>query len=347
MEAVGEMQDASGTPAKLSSWASHAVVAGSLLGMWLSPSTPLFLAAWVVFFGWATLRVAGGNSTWFAPVLVLATGVLPVVPLLTPLEHGPFLVLAAAMATGVFPFHLWLSALERRARPGEFQLVLLGQPGLVWLHRFVTTHGESFHGEAHDVLLAGFVASALVMTGLGLVRREPQRAISALMLSQSMLALAGAVSGEGGWVAARLLWLSMAAGTVVLQGVIHELRRTHGVLTIASDHGLAASEPALHRVFVTMGWLMVGVPGGVAFFAEDLLFHSIVEHSGVATMAFLLSAALNAVVFYRVYVGLFAGPSRKHPVVAPTTTRRRWLQVVFVALIVVVLVGGLWPALFL
>lgn len=332
---------------------SYAVAVGAVLGLWLAPTTATFLVAWAVLFAWATVRVAGGASTWVALVVVLASGVVPMVPLVTRFEHGPFVVLAAMMAAGVVPFHLWLSALERRARPAEFQLVLLGQPGLVWLHRFVTTHGEAFHGREHAVLLGGFVLSALVMTGFGLVRREPRRALTALVSSQSMLALSGAVSGEAGWAAARLLWLAMAAGTVVLQGVVFELERTYGVTRLAPDHGLAAAEPALHRVFVTMGWLMVGVPGGVAFFAEDLLFHSIVEESGVATFAFLLSAALNAAVFYRVYIGLFAGPTRHAAPHARVVTtgrrwvRRRWTYAVMLAAVVVVLAGGLWPALFL
>ncbi|MFZ5440556.1 MAG: proton-conducting transporter membrane subunit, partial [Myxococcota bacterium] len=270
------------------------------------------------------------------------------------LEHAPqpLVVLAAAMAGGVVPFNLWLSGLERRARPLEFQVVLLGQPGLVWLHRFVSTHGDALHGTAHEVLLWGFVSSALLKTGLGLVRREPRRALSALVVSQSMLALAGAVTGESGWAAARLLWVAMATGTVVLQGVVFELERTYGITRLAPDHGLAAAEPALHRLFVTMGWLMVGVPGGVAFFAEDLLFHSVVEESGAATFAFLLSAALNAAVFYRVYVGLFSGPTT-HPVAVPVIAqgrrwvRRRWTLAVMLAAVLVVLVGGLWPAFFL
>lgn len=336
---------------QVASRVSYAVVVGAVLGLWLAPTTPLFLVAWALLFGWATARVAGGRSTWLAPAVVLACGVVPMVPLVTKLEHGPVVVLAAMMAAGVVPFHLWLSALERRARPAEFQVVLRGQPGLVWLHRFVTAHGEAFHGTAHDVLLGGFVVSALVMTGLGLVRREPRRALTALVLSQSMLALAGAVTGESGWAAARLLWVAMAAGTVVLQGVVFELERTWGVTRLAPDHGLAAAEPALHRLFITMGWLVVGVPGGMAFFAEDLLFHSIVEESGVATVAFLLSAALNAAVFYRVYVGLFSGPSVH--AAAPRVTvgrrwvRRRWTLMVMLAAVLVVLVGGLWPAAFL
>jgi|APLak6261675434_1056106.scaffolds.fasta_scaffold00072_20 hypothetical protein len=326
---------------------SHGVLVAAVLGLWLAPSVSLFLVAWAVFFTWATVRVSGGASTWFATGLMLACGAVPVIPLVWPAASVPLTVLAAAMATGVVPFNLWFSALERRVRPSEFQVVLLAQPGLVWLHRLVSERGDVFHGDARLVLLFGFVASALLKTGLGLVRKEPQRALSALVLSQSMLALAGAVSGEAGWSAARLLWLSMALGSVVLQGVVFELKRTHGVLTLAVDHGLAASEPGFHRLFVTMGWLMVGVPGGVAFFAEDLLFHSIVEESGVATMAFLLSAALNAVVFYRVYIGLFAGPSRVHPVKTPSSPRRRVVMAAMLLLVVVMLIGGLWPATFL
>jgi NADH:ubiquinone oxidoreductase subunit 2 (subunit N) len=323
------------------------VVLAAVLGLWLAPSTPLFLAAWALLFAWATARVAGRPSTPLAPALVLACGVVPVIPLLSRGAPAPLVVLAAAMAAGVVPFHLWLSALERRAPPREFLVVLLGQPGLVWLHRYVTAHGEAFHGATRDVLLGGFVLSALVMTGLGLVRREPRRALAALASSQSMLALAGAVTGERGWAAARLLWISLTSGSAVLHAVVFALERRYDVRRLAQDHGLAAAEPSLHRVFVTMGWLMVGVPGGIAFFAEDLLFHAIVEESALATLAFLLSAALNAAVFYRVYLGLFSGPATRPPRPdAPAETSPGGVAWMLAAVLLVIL-GGVAPGWFL
>ncbi|MBE2248685.1 MAG: hypothetical protein IAE78_03975 [Myxococcus sp.] len=336
---VPVMLDAAAPVAGLSPRASVVLGLGAAAGLWLAP-TPLFLVAWVAFFGWLLARVARSRHLLSA-ALVGVAGLLPGVTWALGIDAGPLPPVAVMVAGGVLPFHLWFTALEHRLRPSELQVVLVAQPGVAFLHRWVTEHHDHLPGQRW--VLAGFVVTALAQTGLGLVRASPRRALTALTLSQSALLLAGAVAHEAGWQAARLLWLSLAAGAVVLHSVAHELERKYGATTLAPAHGLAAAEPMLHRAFVGMGWLFVGLPGGVAFFAEDLLFHALVETSVAATFAFLGSVALNAVVFYRVYLGLFAGPARR-PAVTPPSRRGAW---VYLALLAVVVAGGLCPQLFL
>jgi formate hydrogenlyase subunit 3/multisubunit Na+/H+ antiporter MnhD subunit len=258
-------------------------------------------------------------------------------------ESGPLPALAVIIAAGVVPFHLWLTALEHRLTPAELQVVLVAQPGLAFLHRWESLHHAELPGASWA--LAALVVSALAQTGLGLIRTSPRRALNALTFSQSALLVAGAVAHEAGWQAARLLWLSLAVGTLVLHSIAGELERTWGVHRLAPDNGLAAVEPMLHRSFVAMGFLFVGIPGGAAFFAEDLLFHSLVETNVTATVVFLAAVALNAVVFYRLYLGLFAGPTR--PRTPHPTLRSPSLGYVYLALLGVVVLGGLWPGLFL
>ncbi len=59
-------------------------------------------------------------------------------------------------------------------------------------------------------------------------------------------------------------------------------------------------EPALHAAFVACGWAFVGVPGGKAFFAEDLLFYELVHAAPLATILLVATTGCNAVALYRV-----------------------------------------------
>ncbi|MFO0594370.1 MAG: hypothetical protein U0228_03675 [Myxococcaceae bacterium] len=318
---------------------SAIIAPGALMTtLWLAPTERAFQVAWVGFTAWGALRAAQKGRPFNAAVVALA-GAAALIPML--FDVPPTVVLIAALcAAGAFPFHLGTFALERGLLLAEFQLVLLGQPGLAWLHRYTTVHGP-ITGPTFGWMLGAFVCSAVLMTGLGLVRQRPSRAVTAILLSQSMLALAGALGGEAGWGAARALWASMALATIVLQGTVRRLALHYGATHLDQAWGLAETEPRLHKAFLTMGWLSIGVPGGIAFFAQDVLFHAVIEHSIAATMVFLVSAALNAIVFYRVYLSLFTGPPRFARVETPSSWR---LDAIFLLCVVLVVLGGLWPA---
>ncbi len=320
------------------------------VGIWVAPTRPLFIASWVVLFAWACVRAGmdeRGRVTR-VPILPLLAGLLTTGLAIWGAPSQPLAALGAAVAGGLMPFHLWLEGLRRRLKHQEFLLLLLCQPGVVWLHRFVEGNPAALHGGLGNVLLVLFVMSAILQSGLGLVRREPARAISAITLSQSCLLMAGAFSGHVGWEAARTLLVATVAGTLVLLSVIGMLRDTYGIERLAPDNGLADVAPDLHRLFLAMGWLFVGFPGGLAFFAEDLLFHALLEHSTAATLGFLFAAGLNAIVFYRVYTGLFCGSTRPElrEASAPPTASRRLRVALLTAVTALIILGGIAPALF-
>jgi NADH:ubiquinone oxidoreductase subunit 4 (subunit M) len=327
---------------------SLGVGGAAAVGLWVAPTRSLFVVSWVALFAWACVRAGLGGRGRVArfPVLPVLAGVLTTGLALWSTPARPLAALAAAVAGGTLPFHLWWEDLRRRLTRQEYLLLLLCQPGVAWLHRFVEANPTTLHGYLGSVVLVLFVLSALLQSGLGLVRREPSRALAAITLSQSCLLMAGAFAGNVGWEASRMLLIAMVAGSFVLLSITGLLRDVYGIEQLASDHGLANVAPDLHRLFIAMGWLFVGLPGGLAFFAEDLLFHSLLEHSTLATVGFLFATGLNAIVFYRVYLGLFCGPTRPELRGVPVTATRRWLVVVMTAVTALVILGGLAPSLF-
>lgn len=319
-------------------------------GIWLAPTRSLFIVSWVLLFAWACVRAyfrARERGIVSYPVLPMLAGLLTTALAIWGTPSQPLAALGAAVASGVMPFHLWIENLHRKLNRQEFMLLLLCQPGVVWLHRFVEGNPTVLQGHLGNALLVLFVMSALLKSGLGLVRTDPARAISAITLSQSCLVLAGAFSGTVGWHAARTFLLATVAGSYVLLSIVGMVRDGYGIQRLAPDNGLADVAPDLHRLFLAMGWLFVGLPGGLAFFAEDLLFHALLEHSIPATLGFLFATGLNAIVFYRAYMGLFCGTPRLElrdaPVPTPSRRRRVLLLTAVTALVVL---GGIAPALF-
>jgi NADH:ubiquinone oxidoreductase subunit 4 (subunit M) len=346
---LGEGQMAASVPARATGGWSWGVGAAAALGIWVAPTRPLFIVAWVAFFVWLCVRasVGGPGRSARLPLLPMAAGLVTTVLAIWTSPGQPFAVLGAAVAGGLLPFHLWVEDLRRRLPWQEFMLLLLCQPGVAWLHRAVGENPSALTGSLGTVVLVLFVASALVQSGLGLVRKEPTRAISAITFSQSWLLMAGAFAGHIGWESARVLLLSTIAGSFVLVAITGLLQDTYGVRQLAPDNGLAEVAPDLHRLFIAMGWLFVGLPGGLAFFAEDLLFHALLEYSLTATLGFLLATALNGIVFYRVYAGLFCGPTRPELRDPPSSAAsRRWRVALLTAVTGLVILGGFVPSLF-
>jgi NADH:ubiquinone oxidoreductase subunit 2 (subunit N) len=319
------------------------------VGIWAAPTRPLFIVSWVALFTWACVRAGSGarGQAPSVPLLPLAAGIITTGLAFWSSSAPPLAALGVAVAGGAIPFHLWREELRRRLGHQEYLLLLLCQPGVAWLHRFMEASPTALRGGFGSGVLVLFVASAILQSGLGLVRREPARALTAITLSQSCLLMAGAFAGQVGWEAARTLLLATVAGSLVLLSITGLLRSTYGIERLAPDNGLAQVAPDLHRLFIAMGWLFVGIPGGLAFFAEDLLFHALLEHSLAATAGFLFASGLNAIVFYRVYAGLFCGSPRLELRARPeAAAERRWLVALLTLITALAVLGGIAPALF-
>jgi formate hydrogenlyase subunit 3/multisubunit Na+/H+ antiporter MnhD subunit len=177
------------------------------------------------------------------------------------------------------------------------------------------------------------------------VRHDPLRAVVAITLSQSTLMVAGAMADTAGFAAEYGMLAGTNLGATGLVLVLADLRRRYGVTRLLPDNGLADAEPVLSRHFLVLGWLFVGLPGGIVFFAEDLLFHALVQHSAWSAAAMIGASVLNAVAFHRVFLGVFSGQMR--PGLHASGPVPKLLPDLLQVLTVVMLGLGFWPGLLL
>lgn len=315
--------------------------------MWWSPNHAVFTAGLLTVLGMPLLRsspLGGGRSTLrelHAPLLVFAVAVL----------HGlwpfsaPIALLALGLVGAAFPAQLWLESLRGRLPSNEFLLLLLAQPGLALAVHILGPQTVTLDAHARLWLSAWFVVGAIVQTGLSLVRTQPVRAVFALGLSQASLLIAGAMVSTHGYDAEYSMLVGADLGLAGLVMVLAELQRRYPFDHLAPDNGLAESEPVLARLFLVIGWFFSGLPGGVIFFAEDLVFHALVEHSNWLTAGMIFVSAMNGVGFYRVYLGVFSGRTR--PGLTGSGRPRAWLPPLLRLLVIATLVFGFVPQLLL
>jgi hypothetical protein len=65
-------------------------------------------------------------------------------------------------------------------------------------------------------------------------------------------------------------------------------------------------------LFMVFAFFLMGAPGGLTFFAEDLLFHSLLEIHPFFTISHILLMCFNGIGLYRIYSYLFMGPYQGH-----------------------------------
>ncbi|MFO1030609.1 MAG: proton-conducting transporter membrane subunit [Planctomycetota bacterium] len=329
---------------------SRIAIAWSAAGagaMWWSPNHAVFTAGLLTVLGLPLLRSSpfgGGRGTlreMHAPLLVLLVAVL----------HGiwpfsaPIALLALGLVGAAFPAQLWLESLRGRLPSNEFLLLLLAQPGLALAVHILGPQTVTLDEHERLWLSSWFVVGAIVQTGLSLVRTQPVRAVFALGLSQASLLIAGAMVSTHGYDAEYSMLIGADLGLAGLVMVLAELQRRYPFDHLAPDNGLAESEPVLARLFLVIGWFFSGLPGGVIFFAEDLVFHALVEHSNWLTAGMIFVSAMNGVGFYRVYLGVFSGRTR--PGLTASGRPRTWLPHVLRLLLVATLLFGFVPQLLL
>jgi NADH:ubiquinone oxidoreductase subunit 4 (subunit M) len=311
------------------------VVVMASFALWLLHDSVAVVVAWtiaIVAFAAAATR----PSLWIVAPGV--AGLLLVVPGIADALPTWARALLLAVVAGVVPAHLWLEDLRRRVPASIFIVFLVAQPGTALVWHVITSSPPP--PAVADVFAALGVVGAVAHAGLALVRKTASRGLAGIAWSQRSMILVGLASGHHGNDAARLMVVACLLGALVLLGGDLHLRRRFHVDALAPDNGLAPRAPLLTAAMLVSGWVFVGLPGGLTFFAEDLLFSALFEQSPWLTLALVVASGLNAIAFYRVAIGLFGGVARPEiPRVIADVRVERALMV----LTVVAVAAGLWP----
>lgn len=253
-----------------------------------------------------------------------------------------FLMLAILLRKGIFPAHSWvISSLDHgpllpagllmNAHLGAF---LAGRIAIPLLPQV-----------AHDVfpLLSDLALLTAAYTAIvAIAEREPRRLIALLAISQASSILAGIESMTAeGTTGALVLWLVVVTSTTGLIVIYRAIEvRVAGDIANAKFLGLAQQMPRLAVFFAICGLALVGIPGTLGFFAEDLLLHGTLESHPQIGLLLPLATALNAIHIFRLFSKLFLGSKGSKAPLPDALPRERW---VLAACILFLVLGGLMP----
>jgi NADH-quinone oxidoreductase subunit M len=249
-------------------------------------------------------------------------------------------LLAVAVREAALPVHGWLPAIAERAPLGLVVALVAPQPGV---HAQLTVCGDLTGGElAHGFAAVG-ACTAVVGAMLGTVQADARRAAAWLLISQTGLVAFGlenaSVVGRTGAV---LSWQVMALAMSGFVMTIAALEARRGSLSLREPGGSFARTPRMAVAFLFLGFASVALPLTLGFVAEDLLVQGSVDDYPLVAFAVIVATALNGITVMRCFFVLFSG-SRRHRGEHDLTRREAGALTVVMA---VLLLGGLWPVLF-
>lgn len=284
----------------------------------LSARTPLTLALFWVLSGAPTLAELRGRRGWrIFLVQHVMSSTLVVAGVLVAKTHGalvslaaPLLVLGIMVREGIFPFHAWVPRFFVRAPLGSALVFVQPQLGAYVLARWVVA--DPLGGSASWLLDVLGVVTMIYGASLALGQRSARRALGYLSVSQSALVLLGlADGGLLGATGALLVIIAVGLAQTGFGLALSATEARRGPLRLDVDGGGHATTPALAGATLMLGLASVGIPGTLAFVAEDLVFHATLEARPWVGVAMVLATAINGIAVLRIAFRLFGGRARR------------------------------------
>ncbi|MBX3247605.1 MAG: hypothetical protein KF901_10550 [Myxococcales bacterium] len=224
----------------------------------------------------------------------------------SPRLAGALLVLGVLIREGVVPFHAWVPSLYERAPLGSALLFSRAQVGAYLLARVLVASPLGSSATWGLDLLGAMT----MLYGAALALGQPgvRRALGYLATSQTAIVLLGLA--DGGPIGARGAVLAIVSVGLAQTGLglalwVTEARRGELRLDGAGE-GVAAT-PALAGATLFLGLACVGLPGTLAFVAEELVFHATLEARPWIGVAMVTATAINGVLVLRIALRIFAG----------------------------------------
>jgi NADH-quinone oxidoreductase subunit M len=228
-------------------------------------------------------------------------------------------VIAFMMRVGLFPFHMWVPRVHEKT-PFGISLSFV-QPQIASLLLLKLVLSNKLHDYVYFIhVVAGF--TCLYAAVIGLRQGTLRRAFSYLSLSYSALAIVGigmisqdikmplTETSQMGFVGAMLVIMSVGLAHTAFGVALWNTESRRGFLSLEIYHG--SRTPLLALAVLILGLTSIGFPGTMAFVAEDLVFHAVLEDKPFIGVMLVMATAINGISVLRVNYKLFGGAFREY-----------------------------------
>lgn len=220
-------------------------------------------------------------------------------------------ITALLMRQSQFPFHMWLHEVQisRTLYPSLVFFTTLQTGFLVYAKSFLHTYTSSI---LHQFIPTLTIGSGLLLAVYAIKNKDILTKHLMIIISQSSLPLAAyhsfsSTSATGGL---------MFAMVIALSGIVFGLLAFHiytqkNITSLDEYHSLYRSNKNLAAIYFVCGFSLVGLPFTVGYFAEDILFHGLIETSTFLAPLYIVMTAINGYNVFLAFNRIFFGHTQK------------------------------------
>jgi len=277
-----------------------------------------------------------------APLDLIAISRAEVAP---PALAGWLFLFAGLLRMGIVPLHLWLTAAVARAPGYSAMLALLTPLGSFALGRVVIPLFPHVCEQFSTPLVLLGAVTAVYGALLAAGQHDLRRVLAYFWVSQMGLVLAGLAALNAPSVAGALM---QAMSSVVEVGglmlIALEVEARAGTTDMRLLGGLVRHAPRMATGFLLLSAAAVGFPGTISFVAEDLAIQGLLRQHAIVAGVLLVVTAVNGIVLFKAWKLVFLGPPSPHaPALRSFEDLHGWEYLASVAMMGILLVGGLLP----
>lgn len=257
------------------------------------------------------------------------------------------LLIGFGVKAPLVPLHTWLPQLANEGPVAVTALIAGLKIGAFGLIRFAFPLApEAAH--TFQWLLVGLGSAGILYGALvALAQTNLRPALAYLGISHVGLVILGLATfrqaGIEGAVFELLNFTVIAGGSFLM---LEFLRQRTGTTDVASLGGATKHLPWLGSFFLLLGLASLGLPGTSGFPAEFLIILATLQTHTGAGIAVLAAMVIGSGCFMVLYQRAFFGPAKNQALMEAEDLRLRE-RLLLIALALVVLVTGFYPALFL
>lgn len=195
-----------------------------------------------------------------------------------------------------------------------------------------------------EMLILGLLMGlAFLWATQSIVQDTAAKSMWSMFLSLLALGISGALCDDVGQLGSFFLIVNYGLSFFVLFAIQTYLQKKYQANSLGHYWGLATQEKKLEVLFLLAGLLAIGLPGGLAFLGEDLIFHALLSKSPWFTGIHVVLMGLNGIGFLRIYQHLFLGRSHLIERDGEAKVVSHWKILGLVLPLIVILILSVYP----
>lgn len=221
---------------------------------------------------------------------------------------GFFLIMAAFIRQGLFPFHLWVkSCVDVNPFPLKMSFYL-SNLGFVLFYKMVMPLITFEMSAAFHYVGIYAVVSSFYLANLAFVQNKMRMSFLYIMLSHFSILFAGLeLNSMIGKVGVFYQFISVSTAFTGVFAIIYLCEAYVGVMKSKIYYGLQIKNPYISVLFLVFALSAVALPFSMNFVGEDILFHAIIDHYPLIGLGLIITTAFNGMNVYRLYSHIFGG----------------------------------------